>query len=144
MGSRLLPYPAGRPTADTGRPTGGRLPTPHRRWRWSEFLGEAYAIAGSPGRTAEFRQRALAVWDETGNSLGQWAAWHMQGKSFLDLGQFGEAMSCFQQALTAARRSSNPRSEGMSMTALGIVYEHLESYDTAIDVSIQACCPCRT
>jgi tetratricopeptide (TPR) repeat protein len=97
-------------------------------------LGEVYAMEGSPDRTAEFCQRALAIWDETGNSLGQWAAWHAEGLSFLNLEQFGEAMNCFQQALTAARRASDPRSEGLSMTALGVAYMQLESYDAAIDM----------
>jgi tetratricopeptide (TPR) repeat protein len=97
-------------------------------------LGEAYNIAGTPARTAEFCQRALAIWDETGNSLGQWATWHMQGMSSLDLERFGEAMDCFQKALTAGRRTLNPRAEGMSMTALGVVYQHLGSYDAAIDL----------
>ena len=68
-----------------------------------ECLAEVYAIDGSPGRTAEFCQRAMAIWDQTGNPAGQWAAWHMQGVSFLGPEQFGEAMNCFQQALEAAR-----------------------------------------
>ena len=101
-------------------------------------LGEAYARADRPVRTTEFCQRALAIWIESGDSRGQWAAWHNQGMSLLELEQFDKALNCFQRALIAARRTSNPRSEGMSMTALGIVYQHLDSYDAAIDLHRKA------
>ena len=101
-------------------------------------LGEVYAQAGLPSQTAEFCQRALAIWDESGDPWGQWAAWHTQGISFLELDQFDKALNCFQQALTAARQASNPRSEGLSLTALGIVYGHFESYDAAIDLHWKA------
>jgi tetratricopeptide (TPR) repeat protein len=101
-------------------------------------LGEVYEQADRPERTAEFCQRALAIWDESGDPWGQWAAWHNQGMSLLDLERFDEAMNCFQQALIAARRTSNPRSEGMSLTTLGIVHEHFESYDVAIDLHSKA------
>lgn len=97
-------------------------------------LAEAYIETDRPAEAAEFCQRALAICGKTGNSWGQWAAWHDQGLSFLDLERFGEAMTCFQQALPAARQASNPRSEGLSLTGLGIVYRHLESYDAAIDM----------
>jgi len=103
-----------------------------------ECLGEVYAQADRPARTAEFCRRALAIWDESGDSLGQWAGWYAQGMSLLSLERFDQAMSFFQQALIAARRASNPRSEGMSLTALGVVYEHFESYDAAIDLHWKA------
>jgi tetratricopeptide (TPR) repeat protein len=101
-------------------------------------LGEVYEQADSSERTVEFCRRALAIWDESGDPWGQWAAWHNQGMSLLGLERFDEAMNCFQQALIAARRTSNPRSEGLSLTTLGIVYEHFESYDVAIDLHWKA------
>ena len=89
-------------------------------------LAEAYLEAGHPAQAAELCQRALTIWGETGDPWGQWVAWHDQGMSFLDLERFDEAMTCFQQALTAARQASNLRSEGLSLTGLGIVHQHLE------------------
>jgi tetratricopeptide (TPR) repeat protein len=96
-------------------------------------LAEAYTHTGRPARATELCQRALAIWSETGDSWGQWAAWHDQGLSFLRLEKFDEALSCFQRALPAARQASNLRSEGLSLTGLGVAYRHLESYDAAID-----------
>ena len=122
------------PALRSGLAAAQRLGDRHAEAWILECLGEVYAIEGSPGRMAEFCQRAKAIWDQTGNPAGQWGGWHMQGMSFLGLEQFGEAMNCFQQALGAARRASDPRAEGMSMTALGDVYRHLESYDAAIDL----------
>ena len=44
-------------------------------------LAEAYIETDRPAEAAEFCQRALAICGKTGNSWGQWAAWHDQGLS---------------------------------------------------------------
>jgi tetratricopeptide (TPR) repeat protein len=101
-------------------------------------LAEAYCHADRPVRTAEFCRRALAMCAETRDWWGQWGAWHTQGMCYLGLERFSEAMSSFQEALIAARQAADPRSEGMSLTGLGIVYQHLESHDAAIDLHRKA------
>jgi tetratricopeptide (TPR) repeat protein len=91
-----------------------------------------------PTQAAEYCQRALAISAEVGDAYGQWAAPYLEGICYLDLGRSSEALDCFQQALTAACRSSNLRAEGMSLDRLGLVDQQLGSFVTAIDLHRKA------
>jgi tetratricopeptide (TPR) repeat protein len=83
-------------------------------------------------------QGAFAIYAETGNWYGQWAARQIEGLACLLLGRFSAAMDRMQRALATARQASDPRTEGMSLIWLGAVHERLGSLQVAIGLREQA------
>jgi len=101
-------------------------------------LAEAYLEADRPVRTAEICQRARAISAENHDSYGQWTARYLEGISYVGLERFTDALDSIQQALIAARQASNPRAEGLSLTWLGAVYQHLGSPEAAVELHQKA------
>ena len=138
------------PVLGMHRRSGDLIPALHSALIATRQLGDRMAEAwilrcyaevyleGDSSPAAEYCQRALAISAEIGDAYGQWAAPYLEGTCYLDLGRFSEALDCFQQALTAARRSSNLRAEGMSLDRLGLVNQELGSFVTAIDLHQKA------
>ena len=101
-------------------------------------LASTYFHAGRQVQAIESSQRAQAIYAETGDLHGQWAARHSEGMSWLALERFSEALNCLQQTLVTARQAADPLSEGTSLIWLGVVHEHLGSLEEAIKLSGKA------
>ena len=95
-------------------------------------LAEACLEGDRPAQAVDFSRLALAIATETGNSYGQHTAWRLKGNSHLKLRQLSEARDCLEQAVRVARKASDLRAEGLSLTWLGAVHEELGSPETAI------------
>jgi tetratricopeptide (TPR) repeat protein len=56
-----------------------------------------------------------------------------QGNSFYSLGQYHQAINCYQQILDSYKKSNNREGEADTLTYLGDAYRHLGEYSQAID-----------
>jgi tetratricopeptide (TPR) repeat protein len=101
-------------------------------------LADTRLFADRAADVTEPCQRALAICAETGDLHGQWAARQLEGISYVALERFSEALDCLQQALVTASGTSNLRTQGMSLTWLATVHEHLGSPEAAVDLSGKA------
>ena len=101
-------------------------------------LAEAYLYADPPDAAIQCCQDAFAIFAGLDDWYGQWKAQYLEGLACLNLRRFSDALDCIQQSLATARRASDIRAEGMSLTWLGAVHEHLGSYETAIGLREQA------
>lgn len=101
-------------------------------------LAEAYQNVRQLDEAIECCQGAFAIYAETGDWYGQWSAQYLEGLAYLYLGQYSEASRRIEHALATARRASDLRAEGMSLTWLGAVHERLGLFETAVTLGAQA------
>lgn len=101
-------------------------------------LAEAYLEADCPVRAAAICRRVRAISTENDDFYDQWSAWYLEGISYLWLERFTDARDNIRQALTAARQAANLRAEGLSLTVLGAVYQHLGSLEIAVGLHQEA------
>lgn len=101
-------------------------------------LAEAYLNVAKPEEAVQCCQSSLAISAGTDDWYVQWSARHLEGLGYLFLERLSEAKYHLQQALETARHASDIRAEGMSLTWLGAVHEHLGSFEIAISLREQA------
>ena len=96
-------------------------------------LAEAHLEVDRPAEATGFCQRARIIASDNDDSHGQWEALYLEGICYLWLKRFSDAFNCIEHAVMTARKAADLRAEGLSLTWLGLVFQHLGSFDSAID-----------
>ncbi|OLT59633.1 CHAT domain-containing tetratricopeptide repeat protein [Moorena bouillonii] len=83
-------------------------------------------------------QRALTIYREIDNRLGQAISLNNLGLTYETLGDYPKAIENYQQSLTIARAIANRRAEANSLNGLGLTYQNLGDYPKAIEYHQQS------
>lgn len=84
-------------------------------------LGVVYRMLGRMEQARMFLERALRMYTEDGNHLGQGRVLNDLGRVFADLGNEEQAWSSYQQALNLCKEQEDHSGEGSALNNLGWV-----------------------
>ncbi len=84
-------------------------------------LGVVYRMLGRMEQAREFLEKALQIYTEDGNHLGQGRVLNDLGRVFADLGNEEQARNTYQQALYICQEQEDHSGEGSALNNLGWV-----------------------
>jgi tetratricopeptide (TPR) repeat protein len=89
--------------------------------RFYDCLGVVYRMLGRMEQARKFLEKALQIYTEDGNHLGQGRALNDLGRVFADLGNKEQARSDYEQALHIYQEQEDHSGEGSALNNLGWV-----------------------
>ncbi len=88
--------------------------------------------------SVEYCQRALEIFEATGDQVNAVNTLHLMGALLSDLGDSERSLECFQQALAIRRRIGDRRGEAQALYSLAIYYRGCGDISTSLEYSRQS------
>ncbi|MBN1305648.1 MAG: tetratricopeptide repeat protein [Anaerolineales bacterium] len=94
-------------------------------------LGSAYFAIGNYEKARTSFEKALAIWQQSGNLSWQANVLNNLGVLYHLQGEYEKAILTLEKGLSCSRRSSSPRLEALLLTSMGDAYYDLDEYKSA-------------
>ncbi len=96
--------------------------TPEQRARVYNYLGVIYRVLGRMEQALDYLQRALLIYQESGNRVGEARSLNDLGRVYGEMGNRDRARSDYEMALQISREQGDQAGEGSALNNLGWVY----------------------
>ncbi len=103
-----------------------------------DMMGQTYTAMGRGAEALDFFNRAMPLWEETGQKGGQALTFDNMGRTYADLGQKQNALDAFNKALGTWRTLGNRQGEALTLDNIGRLYRDLGLQQSALDYYNQA------
>jgi tetratricopeptide (TPR) repeat protein len=113
-------------------------PEPAQKARIYHNLGVIYRILGRMERAIEYLEKALQIYKELGDALGEAMTLNNLGRVYAELGSRERASGDYEQALHIYQEQGDPVGEGCSLNNLGWIYISLGKDEPAQEYFEQA------
>ena len=103
-----------------------------------DMMGQTLTAMGRGAEALDYFNRALPLWEETGQQGGKALTLDNMGRTYGDLGQKQNALDAFNKALGVWRTLGNRQGEGLTLDNIGRLYRDLGLQQSALDYYNQA------
>lgn len=104
-------------------------------------LGKLYINLGDNQKSVDYLNKALPIWQASGNTRGQASTLENLGRAYADMGQGKQALDYFNRALPLWRGAADRGGEALTLNEMGPAYagmgqkqKALESYNQSLTI----------
>ena len=101
-------------------------------------LGKVYNNLGDQQKSLDYLNKALPIWQDSGNNRGQASTLENLGRTYADMGQGQQALEYFNRALPLWRGASDRGGEAITLSEMGPAYAGMGQKQKALEAYNQS------